>query len=619
MSLSRHVLIIIAIVLSVFFIGYILDSTAYINRVIVNNFKFSAELFSVLVSFSIFSITWYSYNKSKDNHALFMGAAFIIIGFLDLFHMLSYPFMPDFITPNSFQKPMIFWNDARNISALLFLASAFVYQDTLPGIINKAILFVSAIVLVFFYLYSGLFYPSISLFGSSRILQEIISSTIILYACYIYSKRKIDDIQDYLIYGFIIIVFSDLVYTSYEITGHLLKVEGFLFINLAMYKSSVELPYKKLGDAEKKLLNAMKEKYRNLFDNANDAIIITDAYGRVTAWNKSAVKIFGWEPGDAIGNNLPSLIVPENPENGFSQITKCSTPGGTTGMEMCLKGKKGKMIDANMTISPITEENNKTIGMSYIIRDITEQKKAENERNENERLKSENKVKSEFFTTISHELKTPLNSIVGFSEYLSREKQGSFSEEQQSCIDNIIKSSKHLLNLINDILDMSKIEAGKMELVFERFQVSNTINETIFLIKEKADKNNILIKKEFDPQLESMIADKQKFQQILLNLLSNAVKFSKKEGGIITITSEKEGNNAKFSISDTGIGIKEEDIAKLFEKFKQLDSGISRKYGGTGLGLAISKQLIELHGGTIQVKSKFGEGSTFMIALPIEH
>jgi len=144
-----------------------------------------------------------------------------------------------------------------------------------------------------------------------------------------------------------------------------------------------------------------------------------------------------------------------------------------------------------------------------------------------------------------------------------------------------------------------------------------TINETLLLIKEKALKHKVLLKSEFDPDLEFIEADKQRFKQVLFNLLSNAVKFSKDDGGTITITAKKEGGMAQISVSDTGIGIKEENIGRLFNKFEQLESGISQKYGGTGLGLAITNQLVELHGGAIIAKSKYGDGSTFTFTLPL--
>ncbi len=242
----------------------------------------------------------------------------------------------------------------------------------------------------------------------------------------------------------------------------------------------------------------------------------------------------------------------------------------------------------------------------------------EKTRRENERLILANQLKSEFLAIMSHELRTPMNAIIGFSELLKQKKAGELNEKQETYLDYIISSGKHLLNLINDVLDMSKIEAGRMELAVERVSVPEAVYEVQTLIKTSAEKRNVILKKEIEPQLEYIEADKRKFKQVLFNLLSNAVKFSKEEGGTVTITAKRTGDMAEFSVSDTGIGVKEENMGKLFTVFQQLDPGITKKYGGTGLGLAITKQLVELHGGTISAVSKYGDGTTFTFALPLK-
>ena len=156
-----------------------------------------------------------------------------------------------------------------------------------------------------------------------------------------------------------------------------------------------------------------------------------------------------------------------------------------------------------------------------------------------------------------------------------------------------------------------------MKIILEKTSLSETIDETIILMNEDALQKKVTFIKEFDPQIEFIEADKQRLKQIFFNLLSNAVKFSKKEGGTVTIATKKEGNMARISVSDTGIGIREEDLKRLFRDFEQIDSGMGRKYGGTGLGLAISKRLVELHGGKIKVESKFGIWTSFIFLLPI--
>jgi signal transduction histidine kinase len=273
------------------------------------------------------------------------------------------------------------------------------------------------------------------------------------------------------------------------------------------------------------------------------------------------------------------------------------------------------MMDGKDELSSLADAINKMLEAIEILQ--AEQKKAHQEvMQKRDQLEYVSRSKSEFLANMSHELRTPLNSIIGFSVLMEQKSHEELNEKQKHYLKNIITSSKFLLNLINDILDLSKVEAGKIELVMEKLFVPTVIEETLILLKEKASKHKIKLIKELDPDLKDIEADQQRFKQILFNLLSNAIKFSKPEGGTITVTSKKEGDVARFSVSDTGIGIKEQDIGKLFKEFGQADARISKQYGGTGLGLAITKKLVELHGGKIWVESKFGEGTTFTFTLP---
>lgn len=280
--------------------------------------------------------------------------------------------------------------------------------------------------------------------------------------------------------------------------------------------------------------------------------------------------------------------------------------------------KSGNAINVEVHGFPIFDDKGNVIQMIEYCLDITERKKAEKLFVENERLIAADKAKSEFLANMSHEIRTPLNTSIGFSQLLKLGMAGQLNEKQRHYVDSVLTSNQFLLTLINDILDLSKIEAGKIELVPEMMPVHEIVIETISFIKEKASRQNVILKSELDPELEFIKADKQRFKQILFNLLTNAVKFSKEKGGTVTITTKKEGDMASFSVADTGIGIKEENMGKLFQKFEQLESEIGQKYGGTGLGLAITKQLVEMHSGKIRVKSKYGKGSTFIFTLPVE-
>jgi signal transduction histidine kinase len=233
-------------------------------------------------------------------------------------------------------------------------------------------------------------------------------------------------------------------------------------------------------------------------------------------------------------------------------------------------------------------------------------------------LEVANKHKSDFLANMSHELRTPLNAIIGFSEVLMDNMFGELNEKQLEYQKDIHESGKHLLSLINDILDLSKIEAGRMELELSTFHLPSAVSNAVTLIRERAQRHGIALSVEVDSRLGEFQADERKVKQILLNLLSNAVKFTP-DGGRVDVSAKLDTDKVEIAVKDTGVGIAAEDQASLFEEFKQFGKDSSRKAEGTGLGLALTKRLVELHGGHIAVDSAVGEGSTFRVALPLRH
>ena len=230
-------------------------------------------------------------------------------------------------------------------------------------------------------------------------------------------------------------------------------------------------------------------------------------------------------------------------------------------------------------------------------------------------LEVANKHKSEFLANMSHELRTPLNAIIGFSEVMLTGMAGAMPEKQKEFIGDIRDSGKHLLALINDILDLSKIEAGRMELEVTRFDLQSAIGNAMTLVRGRAERHGIGLTSEIGAEVGSYDGDERKFKQIVLNLLTNAVKFTP-EGGKVTMGARRANGAYVFSVSDTGVGIAAEDQEAIFEEFKQVGS-YDKKAEGTGLGLALTRRLVQLHGGTIAVVSAPGEGSTFTFTLPI--
>ncbi len=228
-----------------------------------------------------------------------------------------------------------------------------------------------------------------------------------------------------------------------------------------------------------------------------------------------------------------------------------------------------------------------------------------------------NRMKSEFLANMSHELRTPLNGIIGFAEFLVDGKPGTLNPKQKEYLEDILNSGKHLLQLINDVLDLAKVEAGKMELSLERFALREAIEEVCAVAKPIAQKKSIQIEIDVAPDLSDVTLDQQKLKQILYNLLSNAVKFTDDGGKVEIRAAMHDAHCFKMVVKDTGIGIKPEDLQRLFKDFEQLESGGSRRYEGTGLGLALTRKIVELLGGTIGVESEVGKGTSFTIELPL--
>jgi signal transduction histidine kinase len=231
-------------------------------------------------------------------------------------------------------------------------------------------------------------------------------------------------------------------------------------------------------------------------------------------------------------------------------------------------------------------------------------------------LEVANKHKSEFLANMSHELRTPLNAIIGFSEVLSDRMFGELNEKQADYMKDIHESGKHLLSLINDILDLSKIEAGRMDLELSTFDLPSALSNAMTLVRERAQRHAIQLSLDVDQRLGSFEADERKFKQIVVNLLSNAVKFTP-DGGKVEVSAKLDTDHVAIAVKDTGIGIAPEDHAAVFEEFKQVGRDYTRKAEGTGLGLALTRRFVELHGGQVRLDSALGKGSTFTITLPV--
>jgi len=356
---------------------------------------------------------------------------------------------------------------------------------------------------------------------------------------------------------------------------------------------------------------------RSLFESNIDALMTTDPQGIISDVNQQMIALTGRTRDELIGAPCKKFFT--DPVRADAAIKRVLIEHKVSNFELTVRAQNGKETVVSYNAATIHDRDRKLQGVFAAARDVTDLKRFERALQDKNELEHAGRMKSEFLANMSHELRTPLNGIIGFSEFLVDEKPGKLNDKQKEYLNDILNSGRHLLQLINDVLDLSKVEAGKMELFPEAFTLSKAVDEVCAIVSPLAKKKNITIHSEIAPQVESITLDQQKFRQVLFNLLSNAVKFTDNEGRVEIIAGLHEANRLRLQVRDTGIGIRQEDFEKLFVEFKQLDSGSARRYEGTGLGLTLTKKIVEFQNGSIKVESEPGKGSTFTVILPMDN
>lgn len=378
------------------------------------------------------------------------------------------------------------------------------------------------------------------------------------------------------------------------------------------------------------------DRFRELLEAAPDAIIEVDDKGKILLLNATTEKMFGYTRDEILGQSVDILVPEELRRMHEKQRTQYTAhpkmrPMGS-GLQLHGRRKDGSWFPIEISLSPVKSSIGTRI--SAIVRDVSERRRAEERLQDvrdkftaelaeanrelelrNREIERANRLKSEFLASMSHELRTPLHTIVGFSELLAEELDGPLNTKQKRFIGHIRKDAFHLLELINDILDLSKIEADKLDLHAEVFDATSALSEVLSSITPLARVKSIDVAQSVSASL-LVRADRVRFKQILYNLLSNSVKFTPADGHI-SIAGSIEGANAQFSVVDTGIGIPAAEQTAIFEKFHQVGSTTKGVREGTGLGLAITKHLVERQGGRIWVESREGHGSRFTFTVPV--
>ncbi len=383
-------------------------------------------------------------------------------------------------------------------------------------------------------------------------------------------------------------------------------------------------------------LRASEEKFRNIFEAAPVGIFQSTIDGRFISANSWIATLLQFESPEELIRSVADIgeELNVNPEERREIVRRAKESEGFVQAEVEYRRRDGSRFLSNLHVRAVRRGNSETI-LEGFVEDITERRRAEEALREahnalerrveertaelsaaNERLTELDRLKSQFLASMSHELRTPLNSIIGFTSLLRRGLSGPVNDEQAKQLGIVQSSASHLLGLINELLDVSRVEAGRADLLREPFNFVEVVNEVVRSLQPMADRKGLRVIVDLAQPAIPMLGDRKRALQILLNLVTNALKFTEK--GTVRITAVSSENTLRVEVADTGIGIKAEDLGMLFEPFRQIDGSAKRVYEGTGLGLYLCRKLLTLTGGEIHVESEYGKGSRFLYSMPLE-
>ncbi|HTM24378.1 MAG TPA: PAS domain S-box protein [Vicinamibacterales bacterium] len=346
-----------------------------------------------------------------------------------------------------------------------------------------------------------------------------------------------------------------------------------------------------------------------IVESSDDAVVSKDLDGVIQTWNRGAERLFGYTADEAIGRSIRIVIPADRMSEEDEVLSRIRSGRSVEHFETIRRRKDGTLVDISLTVSPIRSYGGEVVGASKIARDITEQKRLRAIADEASRLKDE------FLAVLSHELRTPLNTVLGYTRMLKREDKRMVGELRDRALDALERNAESLSRLVNDVLDTSRIVTGKLRLALESCSVNSIVADAVDTVRPAADAKGIAVHADVEGT-PTVMADRDRLQQVIWNLMSNAIKFTS-AGGIVTIGARKQNGTVYITVKDTGIGIAQEHLPFVFQRFWQAHTGASREFAGLGIGLALARHLVELHGGSIRVESQgVGRGSEFTVALP---
>ena len=364
---------------------------------------------------------------------------------------------------------------------------------------------------------------------------------------------------------------------------------------------------------------AERQRYHDLFEFAPDGYLVTDQIGNITEANQAAAKLFNVPQEYLIRKPLVNFIPMEERHNFRAKLSQLLQTDWMEEWELRIKPRVGEIFEVAVTVSTVQDWQGKSSGWRWLVRDITARKQAEEKirsiQLQNLQLQEASKLKSHFLAIMSHELRSPMNAIIGFSQLLLRQSSQNLNKNQENMVERILNSGRHLLTLIDDILDFSKLEVGCLKLKLSGLDLAQLVTATVDEMRSLAEQKNLKLQVNINLQNPFIINDSTRLRQVLINLLSNAIKFTD-AGSVQVDVGELPGNKIAIALKDTGIGITQPAQEQIFRELYQLNQTLTRQHGGTGLGLAITNRLVCMMQGKITVESEVGKGSTFCVEFP---
>lgn len=373
-------------------------------------------------------------------------------------------------------------------------------------------------------------------------------------------------------------------------------------------------------------LDELTNRLAAVVESTQDAIVSKNLNGIITSWNPGAEGLFGFTAEEAIGRSIHLLIPPDRLDEEARLMDQMRRGQRVPPFETVRRHRDGRFIDVSVTLSPVFDGQGHIVGASKIARDVGSLRREEAARRRAEVLEEQNRLaleasrmKSQFLANMSHELRTPLNAIIGFADLVHNGVVRPGHPKYETYLGHISSSGRHLLRLINDVLDLSKVESGTFEFRPEAVDMTALVGEVVQMVQHEVDRKRQALQVSIDPQLGPVELDPGRLRQVLYNFVSNAIKFTPPEGRVWVRAMAVGEQHLRLEVEDTGVGISETEQAQLFTEFRQLDSGYSKQHQGTGLGLALTKRLVEAQGGVVGVRSRPGAGSLFYAVLNRVH